>query len=243
MRYCLASLGLLLWSQFSFCSVGFDELSAQKYAHLQYNRDGLQMEPPPSTMYLVREVKPSDPETLILYERCLLTYLWMTVDQKKLTAEEPLNLQLQSKILTPFAAKSSFSQMVMVADGLNAILPHPERSYSRIIRKQISRFIPSLELRHAIQELKDKDTLAASYIEYLFEDTKNECNQEFIYTSIIANCKNALNEIELLTLLSIHALGRDGKTNHKLAKKEVECLEDSRAFITATLILRLASLS
>jgi hypothetical protein len=135
-------------------------------------------------MYLARIIKKSDPEALGLFEKCLLTYYWELVSLGQYEVDQTLKAQLQTKILAPPRKLEDYTQQEGLSNLLNAFLPSANKENYGALRKTFSLICPTLEFHSAVDQLREKNSLAADYIDYLFGNPKNELKYTLIYTNI-----------------------------------------------------------
>lgn len=184
-------------------------------------------------------VEPIDKTTipgLVEFEKCLLTYVRLSIQAKQYQVMQSLQEKLNNYDTFALADASQYQRQARFSTIANTVLPSRETTLFGYLRRTVAYFYPSIDMYQAIQVVRGVSANAAIYLDYLFKVHDGSG----LLDSIQANIRKARTEIppviELYTIFAMHAFGHLTNQDLDLSQKAADSLERSYGLNSAQLI-------
>lgn len=177
----------------------------------------------PNTMYLKKSLEPTNKEVLTLFEKCLVAYCVMVVEEKEYIinpkAEDKL-YEFESFILP---SEDEYQRLSVFAKRINNILPYRSTAVIGHIRRPFSYFWPTIDIYAAIEKVRGEYPLCADYLDFLLKNP--EINIEELKKQMSAKTALSVNGADLMLLFAIHVFDKNGDRDLPLADSEANLIK------------------
>lgn len=177
----------------------------------------------PNTMYLKKEIEAADKELLELFEKCLVTYCVLVLEEKEYVvdkqAEDKL-YALESYVLTN---KDEYQKWASFAKRINTILPYRNTAVLGHMRRPFSYFCPTIDVYAAIEKIRATYPLNANYLDYLLKSPGVELDD--LKAQLLQRISKPVNAADLILLFAIHVFDFNGDRDFNLANLEAALLK------------------
>jgi hypothetical protein len=178
------------------------------------------------TRYLAVGVEQSNDPAFRTFERCLLTYIRLAIDEGKIKATEQIKAQINTLETFTLSSSGDYQKWAGFSHFMNRVLPKESTRFFGRLRWPFTYFCPAIDLNNAVLELKVTHPLAADFIEFLFNPDPHATLNNTMVQQIVHKGDKPATAVEMLTLFAMHHTPRANQTID-LEEEQVSQLERS----------------